>query len=107
MICRVWKTNVDPARLEDYEAFARERSLPMFRAHDGFRGVALYRRGAACFVATYWRSKADIETLEASPLYRGTVEAILASGFLSGPQETETFAVQMTDFSPLCQGGGT
>jgi hypothetical protein len=39
MIVRIWRTGIDGSRAEDYERFARDRSLPMFRAQTGFRGA--------------------------------------------------------------------
>jgi heme-degrading monooxygenase HmoA len=82
VILRVWKANIDPARAQEYERFARERSLPMFRSHRGFRGCAFLRNGADCAVVTLWAEPEDIAALEASSLYRETVAAIMAAGFV-------------------------
>ena len=82
MIARLWKCEIVAERGEEYEAFAHERSLPMFEAHPGFRGVAFLGDGAERTVLTLWDSAADAEALESSPLYRETVEAILAAGFI-------------------------
>ena len=44
MVARIWRTGVKPERFEKYERFARERSLPMFRAQRGFIGVLFMRQ---------------------------------------------------------------
>jgi heme-degrading monooxygenase HmoA len=82
VILRIWKATIDPARAEEYERFALERSLPMFRSHSGFRGCALLRDGADCTVVTLWAEPEDVAALEASSLYRETVAAIMAAGFI-------------------------
>jgi heme-degrading monooxygenase HmoA len=87
VILRIWKANIDPARAEEYERFARERSLPMFRSHRGFQGCAFLRDGADCIVVTLWDEPADAAALESSDLYRETVAAIMAAGFVRGAEE--------------------
>jgi heme-degrading monooxygenase HmoA len=44
-------------------------------------------------VLTLWEDAKAVEELEASPLYRQTVEAILDSGFLAMEQSVEAFEV--------------
>ena len=87
VILRIWKANIDPARAEEYERFARERSLPMFRSHRGFRGCAFLRSDAECTVVTLWDGPEDVAALEASDLYRNTVVAIMAAGFVRTAEE--------------------
>jgi heme-degrading monooxygenase HmoA len=87
VIVRVWRAEIDPERAEEYERFARERSLPTFRAHAGFRGCALIRDGAECTVVTLWERSEDVAALEASPRYRDTVRAIMATGFVRRAEE--------------------
>ena len=87
VILRIWKANIDPARAEEYERFAHERSLPMFRSHRGFRGCAFLRIGADCTVVTLWAGPGDVAALEASSLYRETVAAIMAAGFVRTAEE--------------------
>lgn len=82
MILRIWKATIDPDQAEEYERFARERSLPMFRSHRGFRGCAFLRNGADCTVITLWAAPEDAAALEASSRYRETVTAIMAAGFI-------------------------
>jgi heme-degrading monooxygenase HmoA len=82
VILRIWTAEIDPARAEEYEQFARERSLPMFRSRGGFRGCAFLRRGADCTVVTLWAGPEDVAALEASSVYHETVAAIMAAGFI-------------------------
>jgi heme-degrading monooxygenase HmoA len=94
MVARIWRTGVKPERFEEYERFARERSLPMFREQRGFIGV-LFMRGDADRVAvlTLWDDEQAVEELEASSLYRQTVEVILGGGLLAAEQSVEVFEV--------------
>ena len=87
MIVRIWKASIDPARAEEYERFAHERSLPMFRSQRGFRGCGLLRSGANCTVVTLWDGPDDVAALERSSLYRETVDAIMAAGFVRTAEE--------------------
>lgn len=86
MIARTWRTGIDPARADEYEAFARKTSLPMFERQAGFCGMLLLRGGADCRVMTFWENFADIETLESSTSYRETTGRLLGAGFLQGPR---------------------
>jgi heme-degrading monooxygenase HmoA len=98
MIMRTWTTGVDERRSEEYATFAEERSLPMFRAHAGFRGLVYARAEGSRTVVTFWDDHAAVSNLERSAEYRETVAAILAAGFLREPQ---TVAVQDVDFAEL------
>jgi heme-degrading monooxygenase HmoA len=89
MIARTWYTEIDPDRAEEYERFARDISLPMFRAQAGFAGVLMLRDGARCQVITVWRDREAIEALDRSPSYQETVAKIVARGFLRGEQGVE------------------
>ena len=94
MVARIWRTGVKPERFEEYERFARDRSLPMFREQRGFIGVLFMREKAdRAAVLTLWEDEMAVEELEASPLYRQTVEAILDSDFLAREQSVEVFEV--------------
>jgi heme-degrading monooxygenase HmoA len=93
VILRIWKASIDPARAEEYERFARERSLPMFRSHRGFRGCAFLRDGADCTVVTLWATQEDVAALEASSVYRETVAAIMAAGFVRTAEEARAVTV--------------
>ena len=91
MIMRIWRTHVDEARAAEYERFAAEQSLPMFRAHHGFEGHLFGRQGADCVVITLWQDNAAADALEASPRYRDTVARINAAGFLTGRSQVDRF----------------
>jgi heme-degrading monooxygenase HmoA len=94
MVARIWRTGVKPERLEEYERFAQERSLPMFLEQRGFIGVLFMREKAdRAAVLTLWEDEKAVEELEASPPYRQTVEAILGSGLLAKEQSVELFKV--------------
>ena len=94
MVARIWRTGVKPERFEEYERFARERSLPMFRAQRGFIGVLFMREKAdRAAVLTLWEDEKEVEDLEVSPLYRQTVEAILGTDLLAREQSVELFKV--------------
>jgi hypothetical protein len=88
VIVRIWRAEIDPSRAEEYERFAHERSLPMFRSHAGFRGCALVRLGADCTVVTLWERPEDAAALEDSNRYRETVAAIMATGFVRRAEQT-------------------
>ena len=93
MIVRIWRAEIDPARAEEYERFARERSLPMFRSHPGFSGAAFAREGPSCTVVTLWERLEDAAALEASDRYRETVSAIMATGFVRRADEAVVASV--------------
>jgi heme-degrading monooxygenase HmoA len=82
VIARVWQARIDRARGHEYDAFAHTRSLPAFRAHDGFRGCAFLGDGAVRVVLTLWDSLEDVSALERSALYQRTVADIMAGGFI-------------------------
>ena len=88
---RIWRTQIDEARAAEYERFAGQESLPMFRAHRGFEGHLFGRRGGDCVVVTIWKDDAAADALEASPRYRDTVARIDAAGFLTGPSQVDRF----------------
>jgi hypothetical protein len=89
VIVRIWRTELDDARADEYESFARQRSLPMFQRRQGCLGVLFTRAQSGRAVVSLWTDRAD--RLESDPEYQATVEAILASGFLRAPQIVETF----------------
>jgi heme-degrading monooxygenase HmoA len=93
VIVRIWRGEIDPARAEEYERFAQERSLPMFRSHAGFRGCSFLRDGADCTVVTLWERLGDAAALEGSDRYRDTVAAIMAAGFVRSADEAFVGAI--------------
>lgn len=98
-IARLWRTSIEGDRLDEYEEFARDVSLPMFREQDGFEGVIMSRSGNSCRVLTLWRDLAAVEQLEHSERCAATVKAIEAQGFLSGHQTVEISEVHLLEIS--------
>jgi heme-degrading monooxygenase HmoA len=98
VIVRIWRTGIDAVRAEEYERFARERSLPMFRAQTGFRGV-LFASGGETerVVLSFWDDVGAVAALDESPSYRETVAALLATGILTGEQSVEALDVHGGD----------
>ncbi len=99
-IARIWRTNVSPDRADDYERFAKNVSLPMFRVQQGFAGVLMLRDDADCLVITLWNEQADITALSKSESYNATVEHILNEGFLMGEQTTESYDLHLSWLPP-------
>ena len=93
MIARIWRTGVEPTRVGEYERFAVEQSLPMFRQHRGCLGVLFGRASSNCAVITLWDDLEAIAALENSDSYLGTVARIMETGFLSGDQSVEVLDV--------------
>jgi heme-degrading monooxygenase HmoA len=100
LIGRIWHTEIDPDRAEEYEKFAREVSLPMVKAQPGFAAALMLRNGASCRVITVWTSHEAIAALDGSPSYRETVERILAEGFIRGEQSVELFGAHLLATQP-------
>lgn len=94
VVARIWRTGLDGPRSAEYDEFARTRSLPMFRRHEGFRGVLFATSGHERVVITLWRDREAAAALERSSDYRATVRAIEATGFLRPPQRVELLDVQ-------------
>jgi hypothetical protein len=89
MIIRIWRTQIDESRAEEYRAFADSKSLPMFHAQPGFAGVLFAARGAERAVITLWHEPASVEALDHSHSYTTTVAAIEATGILQGESTVE------------------
>ena len=98
MIVRIWRTGIDPARADEYERFAEERSLRMFRAQRGFRGV-LFTTAAddRRAVISFWEDQGDVELLGRSESYRDTAAALGSTGILRGEQTVEVLEVHGGD----------
>ena len=90
-VLRVWRAPIDEKRADEYERFARDRSLPMFRRQEGFLGVLFARAREECVVVTVWRDEDAVARLAASPSYQETVAAISASGLLVGDASAEVY----------------
>lgn len=94
-VARIWRTAVDRDRLLDYERFAAEVSLPMFRMQPGFAGVVMMRHDDECIVLTLWDDDAATAALARSPSYLETVRRIEAQGFLLGDSALSTYDVHL------------
>ena len=99
LIGRIWHTEIDPDRISEYEQFAQDISLPMFRAQPGLVGVVMLRDGTRCQVITLWRSREAIAALEDSLPYRTTVVRIIDAGFLRGKQSVELFDAHLVSLT--------
>ena len=101
MILRNWRAKLNPARLEAYRRFERERCLPMFRRQPGFLAVLFLREnedGVASL--TIWDDVGAVEALTSSPSYRRTARELAESGLLVGEQLEEVFEVEGGDLRP-------
>jgi heme-degrading monooxygenase HmoA len=101
LVARIWRTGLDESRAPEYEDFARNISLPMFRRHNGFLGVLFATGAGERVVITLWSDRAAVAALDASADYRATVRAIGASGFLRPPQRVELLDVHDSWTEPL------
>ena len=101
MLLRRWTTQIDPDRAAEYEAFAKDISLPMFRAHAGLVAVLMSRSGDIATVQTLWENEACISALDRSPLYRQTVSAIQSAGFLGNAQRVEIEDLHLAFWPPI------
>ena len=101
MILRIWRAKLNPACLEAYRRFERERSLPMFRRQPGLLAV-LFLREAEDRVAslTIWEDRGAVEALTSSPSYRRTARELAESSLLAGEQSEEVFEVEGGDLRP-------
>ena len=100
MIARIWRTGVDERRAGEYDAFAVERSLPMFRRQPGCRAVFFVRTKDGRAAITFWQDLGAAEALLSSKDYLETVDAILAAGFLRPPQSVELLPVDQLWLAP-------
>jgi heme-degrading monooxygenase HmoA len=98
---RIWRTGLDESRAAEYERFAREVSLPMFRDHRGFLGLLFGRNGGDAVVTTLWEDHAAADELERSTRYRATVTRIVEAGFLAGESTVERFEVHGSDLDAV------
>jgi len=92
-VVRIWRTNIDPTRADEYDEFARTKSLPMFRAQTGFKAVFFTSCAEERAVITLWEDNDCVDALNSSASYEATVNEIEAAGFLTGEQSVTTFAL--------------
>lgn len=100
MLARIWTATVDEPRADEYEAFARSVSLPMFQRKRGFRGALMARQESKCLVITLWTDESAVAALDASPDYKAVVARILAAGFLGPVQSTSVYTLHDAAFPP-------
>jgi heme-degrading monooxygenase HmoA len=94
VIVRIWRTGIDPARADEYERFAQERSLPMFRAQQGFRGVLFTTTAdGRRAVISFWEDQGAVDLLDRSETYGDTAAALGSTGVLRGEQTVEVLEV--------------
>src|ERR671915_1195158 len=94
MVARIWRTQIDETRADDYRRFAQQKSLPMFRDQRGFIGVLIAADRGERAVITLWRDIACAQALDQSETYKSTVAEIEASGFLHGESSVEVFELE-------------
>ena len=82
-------------RAAEYEAFARDVSLPMFRRQPGFRDGAIFRRGEECVMMTLLQDIPSVANLTRSETYAQTIRDILARVFLHGEQAVNAFDLHL------------
>jgi hypothetical protein len=104
LVIRIWRTQIDHSRGREYDDFARNVSLPMFRRHDDFLGVLFAGADGERVVVTLWSGRSAVASLEASADYQATVRAIEAAGFLRPPQRIELLDVHGSWTGPLSHG---
>lgn len=100
-VVRIWRTRLDESRAPEYEDFALNISLPMFRRHNGLLGVLFAGTGSERTVITLWSDQAAAAALNASADYLATVRAIEATGLLRPPQRLELLDVHGSWTEPL------
>ena len=101
MILRIWRANIDPARLEEYRRFERERCLPMLHKQPGFLAM-LFLRYAEDHAAslTIWEDTGAVEALQSSPSYREITHELAESALLAGDESVEVLEVEGGDLRP-------
>ena len=101
MILRIWRAKINPARLEEYRRFERERCLPMLHKQPGLLGV-LFLRYAEDHAAslTIWEDRGAVEALQSSPSYREITRELAESALLAGNESVEVLEVEGGDLRP-------
>jgi heme-degrading monooxygenase HmoA len=95
VILRVWRARINPARLDEYRRFERERCLPMLRKQPGLLGVLFVRQaGDRAASLTIWEDRGAVEAVESSPSYRRAVRELAGSDLLEGDQSVEILEVE-------------
>jgi heme-degrading monooxygenase HmoA len=92
---RIWRTRLDLERLDEYERFVEQRSLPMFHEQQGFLGVICSRQDDEVAVITMWRDRAAVDALDTSASYQEAVRAIEGNGYLVGDSQVDAFEIHV------------
>jgi heme-degrading monooxygenase HmoA len=99
VILRIWRARLNPARLESYRRFERERCVPMLHKQPGFLGVLFVREAEDRAVSiTIWEDGGAVEALESSPSYRRTTRELTESGLLANDWSAEILKVAGGEF---------
>lgn len=94
MILREWTVMVAPGRMDDLDEFARTRSAPMFASLRGCLGALFAAADEHYSVFTLWLDRTAVLDAENDGLYRGTSEALAASGIVRGLAEVRVLEVR-------------
>jgi heme-degrading monooxygenase HmoA len=100
MIVRIWRTEIERARMSEYEQFAQERSLPMFHQQQGFLAVLFLGTQKDRAVLSLWKDLSCVEALAQSSTYQETAAQLNATGLLVGQTSVEVFEAQVTTAIP-------
>ena len=101
MVLCIWRARINPARLEAYRRFERERCLPMLRRQPGFLGVLFVRQAEDRAASiTIWEDTGAVAALSSSPSYRLAVRELAESGLVAGERSEEVFGVEGGYFRP-------
>jgi heme-degrading monooxygenase HmoA len=101
VILRIWRTKVDPARLDEYRRFERERCLPMLHKQPGLLGVLFLRQAEDQAASiTIWEDMGAVAALESSPSYQRTARELFEGNLLAGEPSEEVFEVKSGDLRP-------
>jgi heme-degrading monooxygenase HmoA len=98
VILRVWRTRINPARIDEYRRFETERFLPMLHKQSGFLAVLFLRQAedhAASLII--WEDRGAVEAVKSSPSYQRAVRDLAGSDLLAGEQSEEVFEVEGGD----------
>jgi heme-degrading monooxygenase HmoA len=95
VIVRVWRARIDPARIDEYRRFERERCMPMLRKQPCFLGVLFLRQAEDHALSlTVWEDAGAVDALESSPSYREVTHALAESALLAGGESVVVFEVE-------------
>ena len=98
---RIWRAKLNPARLEAFRHFERERCLPMLHKQPGLLGVLFLREAEDQAASlTIWEDRGAVEALTSSPSYRQTARELAENDLLAGEQSDEAFEVEGGDLRP-------